>query len=442
LKVHLTYSYRLFEARSIRIHPAQRIGVLKWANFTMKKRTSGSSDLRTNPISLNLHKYSQLNSLKSEATKEWGISHLQPFFPPIETLFKTNELTFVNEYGIKFKNEIATILPEHVKCVGSNELHEIHLKKRMILSPFKYMQGEYGTLGLPVNSDQSTDIHERLQSHNNAAYVGAIVSAILSESGCEHFPRVFGVFSGIADKHTIDISDEYEDLSEKSWFTQNIGKTFDLSLRQSNESTQEFTHTRSARVTLKLGEDIALDGVEELEAPTDSSIMGDLKRVMEDIEEEESDDSSSISTGYIFAIHSCDCDEEDQEITDYEDDDNTEPFAWASFANVPIQVTVMEKCEGTLFELMKNHTESEKHLAWLSQIVFALAYAQRNFGFVHNDLHSNNVMYVRTEKEHLYYNFGGVSYKVPTFGYIIKIIDFERAVASIKLVGMKEAKFL
>jgi hypothetical protein len=48
---------------------------------------------------------------------------------------------------------------------------------------------------------------------------------------------------------------------------------------------------------------------------------------------------------------------------------------------------------------------------------------------------------VRTEKEYLYYNFGGVSYKVPTFGYIIKIIDFERAVASVKLVGMKDAKF-
>jgi serine/threonine protein kinase len=126
---------------------------------------------------------------------------------------------------------------------------------------------------------------------------------------------------------------------------------------------------------------------------------------------------------------------------EYEDEDEGESFAWASFTNVPIQITVMEKCEGTLYELMKDNDNKEKHLAWLSQVVFALAYAQRNFGFVHNDLHSNNVMYVRTEKEFLYYNFGGVSYKVPTFGYIIKIIDFERAVASVKLVGMKEAKF-
>jgi hypothetical protein len=422
---------------------AQRSDVLKWVKCTMKKRTNGSSDLRTNPISLTLHKYSQLNSLKDQARSDWGITHLQPFFPAIESLFKTNELSFVNEYGIKFKNEITSILPEHVKCIGSNELNEVHLKKRMILSPYKYMQGECGTLGLPVNSDQASEIHERLQSHNNAAYVGAIVSSVLSESGCEHFPKIYGVFSGIADKHSIDISDEYEDLSEKAWFSQNIGKTFDLSLKQSMDMSPEFSHTRSSRVTLQLGEDAMLDGVEELVTPSDnSSVMGDLKQVMEDMVEEDSDDSDSVSTSYIFAINSCKCDEDDKEIMDYEDDESDdEPFAWASFSNVPIQVTVMEKCEGTLFELMKQNDVKEKHLAWLSQVTFALAYAQRNFGFVHNDLHSNNVMYVKTEKEHLYYNFSGVTYRVPTFGYVIKLIDFERAVCSIKLVGMKEAKF-
>ena len=34
--------------------------------------------------------------------------------------------------------------------------------------------------------------------------------------------------------------------------------------------------------------------------------------------------------------------------------------------------------------------EQEKHLAWLTQIIFALAYAQRNFAVTHNDLHGNN----------------------------------------------------
>jgi hypothetical protein len=246
----------------------------------------------------------------------------------------------------------------------------------------------------------------------------------------------------VIDKHTIDISDEYEELSEKGWFTQNIGKTFELSLNHSAEAPTEFSHTRSARVTLQIGDDIMLEGVEELDGIADSSEMADIKQIAEPDVQDETEDSSSVSTGYIFAIHSCDCDEEDKEIMDYEDEDEDgEPFAWASFSNVPVQITVMEKCEGTLYELMKQYPNSDQHLAWLTQVIFALAYAQRNFGFVHNDLHSNNVMYTKTQKEFLYYVWNGITYKVPTYGYLIKLIDFERAVMSVKLVGMKEPKF-
>jgi hypothetical protein len=49
-------------------------------------------------------------------------------------------------------------------------------------------------------------------------------------------------------------------------------------------------------------------------------------------------------------------------------------------------------------------------------------------------------MYIPTETEFYYYNCGGVIYRVPTFGYTIKIIDFERGIASIKITGMKEPK--
>jgi hypothetical protein len=125
---------------------------------------------------------------------------------------------------------------------------------------------------------------------------------------------------------------------------------------------------------------------------------------------------------------------------EHSDDESYEPFAWATFTNVPVQITVMEKCEGTLYELMMLNPETEKHLAWISQVIFALAYAQRTIGLTHNDLHANNVMYVSTTTEYYYYNCGGVLYRVPTYGYTIKIIDFERGIASIKIAGMKEPK--
>jgi hypothetical protein len=49
-------------------------------------------------------------------------------------------------------------------------------------------------------------------------------------------------------------------------------------------------------------------------------------------------------------------------------------------------------------------------------------------------------MYVPTTKEYFYYFHAGQSYAVPTYGYLLKVIDFDRGIGSIKLPGMKEAR--
>ena len=69
-------------------------------------------------------------------------------------------------------------------------------------------------------------------------------------------------------------------------------------------------------------------------------------------------------------------------------------------------------------------------LEWKSilfQICFGLAVAQKKYNFVHNDLHSSNIMFKNTNLEYIYFNFKGKYFKVPTFGKITKIIDFGRA---------------
>jgi hypothetical protein len=416
-----------------------------------KRKQSGSSDLRTNAIPLSIHRYSNLPMLKTCAGSVWNVDHLQPFFPPIECLFKSENLEFASEYGIKFKNEMSYISPDGKIRVGSSpDLQDVHIKRTMLLSPYKWMQGDYGSsLGLPTTNVQASMIQSKLQNPNNAAYVGSIIASVLSESGCVHFPKVYGVFSGTAKSHTIDISDDYDDLSSRSWFSQNIGKTFELKLNQHVSSSSDFSHTRTAREKLNLGEEIAMDEVQELdcvqiETPHMAELSEVMKTSMED-EEDKEDSESSVSTSYLFQIKSCDCDEEEREIIDEEEMqyDSDEPFAWATFSNVPVQLTVMEKCDGLFYDLIMQPRENkiEFETAMVSQVVFALAYAQRNFGLVHNDLHANNIMYVKTDKEFLYYSFNGISYKVPTFGYIIKIIDFERGMTSVKLTGMKESKF-
>ena len=67
-------------------------------------------------------------------------------------------------------------------------------------------------------------------------------------------------------------------------------------------------------------------------------------------------------------------------------------------------------------------------LSALFQITFALHLLQKKFKFTHNDLHINNIMYTKTEKEFLYYKFNNTYFKVPTYGYLFKIIDFGRAI--------------
>lgn len=400
------------------------------------------SELKSSQIPMMIHKH-DMSAIRGSSKEHWKVQNIQPFFPSLEKLFKTEQLDNPSLYGIQFPDEAMTVLsPDKIRTTRGNEI-EIHRKTTMLLSPYKWMRGTYGNaLGLPTTEECSKNITSKLQNSNNAAYVGAIISATLSNSGCIHFPKVYGLYTAISDEHTIDISDDYGEISERPWFSQNIGKLFDIKLSDEIRECTEFKHTRSARKSLEIGDNISLGDIEELEALEILDVtIGTLQPIMQS-EHDDNDcvsDSSSVSTENMFDIASCDC-ESDSDDESIIDDESCEPFAWATFKNVPVQITLMEKCTGTLYELMMMNPESEKHNAWISQVVFALAYAQRNFGFTHNDLHANNVMYVPYDKEFLYYNCGGQLYKVPTYGYLIKIIDFERGVASIKLTGMKEPK--
>jgi len=139
--------------------------------------------------------------------------------------------------------------------------------------------------------------------------------------------------------------------------------------------------------------------------------------------------------------------------TDEEDDEDDGssysdlPGQYAEFHNFPVQVTLLERATQTLEDLADEEggTAEERDLwwsAWLFQIIAGLTAAQHYFGFVHNDLHSNNVMWSPTTEEFLYYRIhtglGGKEMywmKVPTYGKLMKIIDFGRASYTIPGAG-------
>ena len=393
-------------------------------------------DLRTTAVPLQCARVSKVDM------SAWDLKDAQPFFPPLELLFKTERVPNFREYGVKLSEQLDSVVGADSIKVKGNVL-PVHRKTTMILSPFKWMRGDYGALGLPKPDEVASDMQTKLQSPHTAGYVGALASIALSESGCIHFPKVYGVYTAIATKHTLDISDDYEDLSERRWFADMLGKTFELKLRQA-EGGAEFSHTRGQRNAVMLGEEVTLDDIEDVAAdhvsepsahsPSASNHTGDDSEFVGDDSDDESEDE--------YEIRSCDCSDASDEEEGLDDEGDDESFAWATFKDVPVITTVMEKCEGTFYDLVeKNADAPEAQAAWVAQIVFALAYAQRNYGLVHNDLHGNNVMYVATDQPFLYYKHQGHCYKVPTFGYVMKIIDFDRASFSLRLTGMKDPRF-
>jgi hypothetical protein len=264
------------------------------------------SELRCIPLNLQLSKCPIKINL-------FGVQKLQPFFPPIECLFKTENLERSSEYGFKLPETITSIQDSVILTSLGNKI-EVHPKITMLLNPYKWMKGDVCSIDLPCSSEKSKIIQTKLQNHNNAAYVGSIFSLVFSLSECQHFPNVYGIYSGISDKFILDISDDYEELSEKPWFSKNIGNTFELKLNEIKENFIKYT--RSARLPLSLGEELQLDDVEELEGIESSDVIsGEFTKIFEETEDNQSHTSSSESTIDVFELQSV------SEYSNYENDD-------------------------------------------------------------------------------------------------------------------------
>jgi hypothetical protein len=98
----------------------------------------------------------------------------------------------------------------------------------------------------------------------------------------------------------------------------------------------------------------------------------------------------------------------------------------------PVQVIALECCTDTLDALLLQVADDLKDSEWAAlvmQILMMLITYQHVFGLTHNDLHTNNIMYVETDQPFLYYKVAADRfYKVPTYGRLFKIIDFGRAI--------------
>ena len=121
--------------------------------------------------------------------------------------------------------------------------------------------------------------------------------------------------------------------------------------------------------------------------------------------------------------------DESEEWEEISSDEEIEEVIEATIPKFPVQVICMENCEDTFDNLiLTNELKAEEWYSAFMQIIMILITYQKAFSFTHNDLHTNNVMYVNTNKKFLYYCYKKKYYKVPTFGRLFKIIDFGRSI--------------
>lgn len=312
----------------------------------------------------------------------------------------------------------------------------VFVKRIHLLDPISAMEGEYvwpEDGSLPAPSDLWKTALAKINDPMNEAYVDALFATIASrlvESNISpHWCRCYGTFTARVEKYLYNITEEFNSMRNEPWWRRNQRLGL-FRLHKENEdkvaSTQFFTEGLSS-IDVGDFENVESDNmVSEKESeiietdppisPTEAKpfVLTAPKLRLKRIERAEDSDSGSDDS-----------------------DDESEIEQYVEFDNFPVQVTLLEKAEGTLEDLLESEdddlaeTKEERWTAWTFQIIAALASAQHWFGFVHNDLHSNNVMWSGTGITHVYYRVhkGKESWilKVPTYGRMLKIIDFGRA---------------
>lgn len=124
-----------------------------------------------------------------------------------------------------------------------------------------------------------------------------------------------------------------------------------------------------------------------------------------------------------------DADEDEYETETEEESEEGEEVVEVTIPKFPIQLIGMEYCENTFDDLiLNNDLTNEEWFSAFMQIIMILITYQKAFNFTHNDLHTNNIMYNKTDKKHIYYCYKKKYYKVPTYGRLFKIIDFGRSI--------------
>ena len=373
------------------------------------------------------------------------VQSFQNYNPIYQLFFKMSENSY-NEITWNHKYSIVDMTSIKDNETDDEISKEVFIKNSPLLDPIKYMVGKYDIEDdklrtLPKINSTIEESNYKLISTNNSSYVdnffSFLSSKLLHEHTVENCIDYYGSFLAVQDKFKMNITDDFEYLHDSNYFLENLNKHFCIT---KHDFLSQFMSNNSRRNRNKLnisntdinGELDTIDISDDLEIiELNENETGKLEEVYAKEEKEDSD--------YTISEEESDEEEEDEEDEDDEesdDDDSTVELnmeVHAYINNFPIQMICLEKCDGLFDSLLEQEELSvDEASAALMQIIMILLIYQKVFHFTHNDLHTNNIMYMNTTKEFLYYKYNNKLYKVPTYGKIYKLIDFGRSIYKFK----------
>ena len=355
----------------------------------------------------------------------------------------------------------------------------LFMKRAHILNPISYMSGEYvlpddGALPSYLAAWQHT--LAKINDPNNEAYIDSLfavcASHLVEHKLSPHWVRCYGNFCGRLDRYVFNLSEDYEDIKHEPWFAENLAAgLFELRILDEMGEASSFKpqdYQRRPRKSIVSDTSVDFDDVascEDLDAEPEPEKRGTRNSVESPpelmVDKEISDDEIELlestdaplpvsvprlNLRHVPEVPKDQDDGEDENEDQSNEDDESHGYSESSggppiiaiFKNFPVMATVLECCDGTMDVLLDNEdediadTKEQRWTAWLFQVIAALAVAQKEYHFVHNDLHTNNIMWSWTAEPTLYYELkdalgGSRIYAVPTFGRLFKIIDFNRA---------------
>ena len=399
-----------------------------------------------------------------------------------------NNKWYISNLNEKIEDE-SNLYNCRVKNIANNKIKDkdVFFKMAPLLDPFKYLIGKYNILdekllNLPNLNSTELECNSKLIDQNNSAYVDGLFlylsSNLIHNHGFYHGVDYYGSFLGIKNNFTLNVFDDIDYLNNSDFFNKNKNVLFKMdeyehlfqdenkklkpitiqhntsaisklsissfdneifeevfdenivTISDTNSDLVDLTHMNllekkenSRSVTLKSNSTCSsrsshTDNGEEIE---DCDDCGKI----ENLNEDKNSDDEYDNDGY----NNDDSDDDEDDDDEDEDEDDDEEKIYATITKFPVQVIGMEFCENTFDDLiLSSDLTNEEWYSAFMQIIMILITYQKVFHFTHNDLHTNNVMYNKTDKKYIYYCYKKKYYKVPTFGRIFKIIDFGRSI--------------